>query len=57
MQHAGKSLLVSQEVLDDKDYHLVFNQKKYVIIIRDLEHMQVPALARKKKCLCFISIM
>ena len=30
MQHAGKSLLVSQKVLDDKDYDLVFNQKKYI---------------------------
>ena len=30
MQHARKSPLVSQKVLDDKDYDLVFNQKKYV---------------------------
>ena len=28
MQHAGKSLLVSQKVLDDKDYDLAFNRKK-----------------------------
>ena len=27
MQHAWKSLLVSQKVLDDKDYDFVFKQK------------------------------
>ena len=30
MQHAWKSLLVSQKVLDDKDYDLVLNQKIYI---------------------------
>ena len=30
MQHTGESLLVSQKILDDKDYDLVFNKKKYV---------------------------
>ena len=30
MQHAGHSFLVSQKVLDDKDFGLAFNQKKYI---------------------------
>ena len=30
MQHERKSLLVSQKVLADIDYDLVFKQKKYI---------------------------
>ena len=30
MQHAEKSLLVNQKSLDDIDYDLIFNQKKYI---------------------------
>ena len=56
MQHAGKSLLVSQKVLDDKDYDLVFNQKKYIKYKKIWNTFKLPSLAgRKSACASYQS--
>ena len=56
MQHAEKSLLVNQKSLDDIDYDLIFNQKKYIKYKEIWNTSNIQSLpARKSACASYQS--
>ena len=56
MQYAGKNLLVSQNVLDDKDHELTFNQKKCINYKEIWNTCKIQSLpGRKRACVSYQS--